>query len=282
MDILDSIKESIDSNQDIDESIKEKLFDLIIIFHNKFSDIKLDRFSELVKTVKLGRIGKYESLGTSFYNVKDNEILLSPNRIKNIDYDLDNLFMRIVLSMITSNGAYSGFNSDKDLRALNSAYEEILANYLIGSSEVSDQEEEMVITNIIGNIIGVDKLFEAYFSNNGKMISDALEQIENDCKLLKIFEHFASAKLHGFIIPNEYADNIKYTVDLTSKALNKGLINLDNLEMIYELCPDSGLGYNNMNHHGLDVPKDMCKSLLNQYSENNKSLIGVQSLVRQK
>ena len=107
-------------------------------------------------------------------------MLFSPNRIKNIDYDLDNLFMRIVLSMITSTGTYSGFNSDPDLRALNSAYEEILANYLVGSSEVSDQDEEMVITNIIGNIIGTDKLFDAYFSNNGKMITDILETIEKD------------------------------------------------------------------------------------------------------
>lgn len=180
MDILDSIKESIESNQNIEKDIKMKLFELIIIFHNKFPDIKLDKFNELVKTVKLGRIGKYESLGTSFYNVRDNEILFSPNRLENIDYDLDNLFMRIVLSMITSTGTYSGFNSDPDLHALNSAYEEILANYLVGCSEVSDQEEEMVITNIVGNIIGVDKLFEAYFTNNGKMITDILEELEKD------------------------------------------------------------------------------------------------------
>ena len=180
MDILDSIKESIESNQNIEKDIKTKLFQLIIIFHNRFPDIKLDRFNELVKTVKLGRIGKYESLGTSFYNVRDNEILFSPNRLNNIDYDLDNLFMRIVLSMITSTGTYSGFNSDPDLHALNSAYEEILANYLVGCSEVSDQEEEMVITNIVGNIIGVDKLFDAYFTNNGKMITDILEELEKD------------------------------------------------------------------------------------------------------
>lgn len=180
MDILDSIKESIESNNNIDKTIKMKLFELIIIFHNKFPDVNLDRFNNLVKTVKIGRIGKYESLGTSFYDVKENEMLFSPNRIKNIDYDLDNLFMRIVLNMITSTGTYSGFNSDPDLRALNSAYEEILANYLVGSSEISDQDEEMIITNIIGNIIGTDKLFDAYFSNNGKMITDILETIEKD------------------------------------------------------------------------------------------------------
>lgn len=180
MDILDSIKESIENNQNIDKSIKMKLFELIIIFHNKFPNIKLDKFNELVKTVKIGKIGKYESIGVCFYNVRTNEMLFSPNKIDNIDYNLDNLFMRIILSMITSNGTYSGFNSDPDLNALNSAYEEILANYLVGSSEVSDQEEEMTITNMIGEVIGTEKLFDAYFTNNGKMIKDIIEQIEND------------------------------------------------------------------------------------------------------
>ena len=180
MDILDSIKNSIESNPSLDSSIKTKLFELIIIFHNKFPEIKLDIFNNLVKNVKLGRIGKYESLGTSFYNVRDNEILFSPDRLKNLDYNLDNIFMRIVLSMITSTGTYSGFNSDHDLNALNSAYEEILANYLVGSSEVSDQEEEMVITNLIGITIGEDKLFNAYFSNNGELIKKEIEILENN------------------------------------------------------------------------------------------------------
>lgn len=178
MDILESIKNSIDSNPNLDKSIKIKLFELIIIFHNKLPDIKLDKFDTLVKTVKLGRISKHEARGTSAYDVRENEILFSPDRLK-LDYDLDNLFMRAMLSMITSNGTYSGFNSEPDLYTLNNAYEEILANYLVGSSEISDQEEEMVLTNIIGNTIGNDKLYDAYFTNNGKMITDILETLEN-------------------------------------------------------------------------------------------------------
>ena len=50
MDILDSIKDSINSNPNLDNTLKTKLFELIIIFHNKFPNIKLDRFNNLVKT----------------------------------------------------------------------------------------------------------------------------------------------------------------------------------------------------------------------------------------
>lgn len=179
MDILDEIKESIDSNPNLDQSIKMKLFEMIIIFHNKFPKINLGRFKILVKSVKLGRIGKYEVRGTSIYDVKNNEILFSPDRLK-LDYDLDNLFMRAILSMITSNGKYSGFNSEPDLLALNSAYEEILANYLVGNGEISDQEEEIVITNMIGVIIGEDVLFNAYFANDGELIKREIETIEGN------------------------------------------------------------------------------------------------------
>lgn len=178
MDILDSIRESIESNTNLDKSIKTKLFELIVIFHDRFPDINLDKFNNLVKKVKVGRIGKYEALGVFHYDVNNNELLFSPKKLE-LDYDLDNLMMRGVLGMITSNGQYSGFNSMEDLRTLNSAYEEILANYLVGNGELADQEEEMIITNIVGEIIGPDTLFNAYFTNNGQVIMDFLNKIEN-------------------------------------------------------------------------------------------------------
>lgn len=177
MDIIDAIKDSLESNLNLDDSIKTKLFELIIIFHNKLPNINLDRFNQLVKTVKIGRIGKFETRGTSIYDVKENKILFSPDRLK-IDYDLDNLFMRVILGMITSTGEYTGFNSDYELMSLNKAYEEILATYLIGNEEISDQEEEMVITNLIGNIIGTDTLFNAYFKNDGNSVKRALMAVE--------------------------------------------------------------------------------------------------------
>lgn len=175
--MLDAIRVSIDSNSNLDKMIKDKLFELILIFNKKIPEMSLERFNRLAKTVKLGRIGKYENRGTSIYDVKNNEILFSPDKLQ-LDYDLDNLFMRSVLGMITSTGSYSGFASSPDLNALNSAYEEILANYLVGNGEISDQEEEMIITNIIGNIIGNDTLYKAYFTNNGQIILDILNKIE--------------------------------------------------------------------------------------------------------
>ena len=49
----------------------------------------------------------------------------------------------------------------------------------MGNGELADQEEEMIITNIVGEIIGPDTLFNAYFTNNGQMIMDILDKIEN-------------------------------------------------------------------------------------------------------
>ena len=266
MDILDSIKNSIESNNNLDNMTKSKLFELIIIFHNKFPDIKLDKFNELSKTVKLGRIGKYEAIGTSFYDVKTNEMLISPNRVENIDYNLDNIFMRMVLSMITSTGEYYGFNSSPDLRVLNNAYEEILANYIVGSSEVSDQEEEMVITNILANIINKDKIFEAYFSNNGNILINELKKIGDDqdiIDLIKNLNHFSEAKQTGSIHNNEYASILSKENILVQKAEANKMINPDTLTDIYALYPNSNVGYNDsINHNGLEVPKNQLKDFM--------------------
>ena len=269
MDILDSIKSSIESNTNLDNMTKSKIFELIIIFNNKFPDIKLDKFNELVKTVKLGRISKYESLGTSFYDVTNNEILFSPNRIENIDYDLDNLFMRIILSMITSNGKYSGFNSTPDLRVLNSAYEEILANYIVGCSEVSDQEEEMVITNILANIIGKDKLFEVYFTNNGQQITDILNKLENEnmSKFLDEYNRFSEAKLNGTSYKEEYSNIISHELFIADKAIQlKYITNLEILDDIDALVPNSSDGYNSGINFNTNIARENMNILIQKYS----------------
>lgn len=244
--MLDAIKSSIDSNSSLDKMTKDKLFELILIFNKKIPEVNLERFNRLVKTVKLGRISKYENLGTSIYDVKNNEILFSPDKLQ-LDYDLDNLFMRSVLGMITSTGVYSGFASDPDLNALNSAYEEILANYLVGNGEISDQEEEMIITNIIGNIIGNDTLYKAYFTNNGQVILDILNKIENNSKVLELLERMHQAKLNGVLNSGEFANCLNVSLDTAVKAIQKGIpVNLKAIEILIPSSP-TALLYNHQN-----------------------------------
>ena len=176
MDILDIIKQSLASNPNLNDDIRSKFNNLISILRKKLPDVDLTRLNERLKTVKFGKIGKYERKGTYFYDVFKNEILFSRDLEEN--YDIDNLFMKAILEMSTSTDSFTGFNSDERLRALNLAYTEILATFLIGNEGSSDLEEEMLITNLLSHIVGKETSYNSYFSNDGVPIIKALQEVE--------------------------------------------------------------------------------------------------------
>ena len=176
MSFLEEIRISLKSNPNLTEEIKNKLFELVVIFNKKMPDINLSRLNEKLKTVKLGKLGKFERKGTYYYDVFKNEILFSRNLEGN--YDIDHLLTKAILQMSTSTNTFTGFNSDDRLRALNLAYTEILANYIVGNEGDSDLEEEMLITNLLSHIVGKDTLYNSYFTNNGEPIIKAMQDAE--------------------------------------------------------------------------------------------------------
>ncbi len=174
--VLDGIKKSLDENPNLNESIVQKMYSLVVIFHNNFSAVDLTKLNEKLKTVKFGRLSKLERKGTYYYDVFKNEILFSSDLES--DYDIDHLLMKSILQMSTCTDTFTGFNSDDRLSALNLAYTEILANYLVGNDGKSDLEEEMLVTNLLSHIIGKDTMFNSYFSNDGEPIIKAMQDAE--------------------------------------------------------------------------------------------------------
>ncbi len=173
---LEEIRLSLKSNPNLTDDLRNKLFELIIVFNKKLPEINLSRLNERLKTVKFGKIGKYEKKGTYYYDVFKNEILFSKDLEGN--YDIDNLLTKALLEMSTSTNTFTGFNSDDRLRALNLAYTEILANYIIGNEGDSDLEEEVLIANLLSHIVGKDTMFNSYFMNDGMPIIKAMQEAE--------------------------------------------------------------------------------------------------------
>ena len=176
MNTLEAIKVSLQSNPNLNDDIRKKLFELVTIFHKKLPEVSLTKLNEKLKTVKFSRMSKFERKGVYFYDLFKNEILFTTN-LKN-NYDVDNLFMKAILEMSTATNSFTGFNSDERLRALNLAYTEILSNYIVGNEGDSDLEEEMLITNLLSHIIGKDAMFNSYFTNNGETIIRAMQDAE--------------------------------------------------------------------------------------------------------
>jgi len=176
MSFLEEIRISLKSNPNLTDEIRNKLFELIVIFNKKMPEINLSKLNQKLKTVKLGKISKFERKGTYYYDVFKNEILFS-NDLEG-DYDIDHLLTKAILQMSTSTETFTGFNSDDRLRALNLAYTEILANYIVGNEGDSDLEEEMLVTNLLSHIVGKDTMFNSYFTNNGEPIIKAMQDAE--------------------------------------------------------------------------------------------------------
>ena len=176
MSSLEEIKLSLESNSNLTNDIKNELLELTINLNKKIPEVDLSKLKYRLKTVKIGKIGKFEKKGTYYYDVFKNEILLS-NDIEG-NYDIDHIFTKAILEMSTSTSTFTGFNSDERLRALNLAYTEILANYIIGNEGDSDLEEEMLVTNLLSHIVGKDTMFNSYFTNNGEPIIKAMQDAE--------------------------------------------------------------------------------------------------------
>lgn len=176
MSFLEEIRMSLKSNPNLTDGVRDKLFELIINFNKKMPDINLSRLNENLKTVKFGKISKLERKGTYYYDVFKNEILISKDAEGN--YDIDHILTKAILQMSTSTKTFTGFSSDDRLRALNLAYTEILANYIIGNEGDSDLEEEVLVTNLLSHIVGKDTMYNSYFTNNGEPIIKAMQDAE--------------------------------------------------------------------------------------------------------
>ena len=176
MSSLEEIKVSLANNPNLNTDIRNKLYELVEVFNKRIPNVDLSRLNNRLKTVKIGKIGKYEKRGAYYYDVFKNEILFSRDIEGN--YDINHLFTKAILQMATSTDTFTGFSSDERLRALNLAYTEILANYIIGNEGDSDLEEEMLITNLLSHIVGKDTMFNSYFNNNGDAIIKAMLDAE--------------------------------------------------------------------------------------------------------
>ena len=52
---IDDVKNSLNENKNITKEIKANIFELVLVFNNKYPDVSLDRLNEKLKTIKIIR-----------------------------------------------------------------------------------------------------------------------------------------------------------------------------------------------------------------------------------
>ena len=179
MDIMNQIKNNLDNNNYLSDSIRNQIFELINIFHKTFPEINLDRLNEKIGTVKIGKISLYERKGPVVYDIKNNEIFFSKKSLED-DYDVNHLMMKglIAIISISITNDYYGYNKNNSLYALTLGFTEMLANTLVGNEGKCDFEEELLATNLVSQIIGKDIMFNAFFNNDAETIFKKMLEAE--------------------------------------------------------------------------------------------------------
>lgn len=175
--MLDNVKSNLENNSNLTQSVKDEIFNLIILFHQKFPNVSLDVLNSKIGNVKIGKSSIYERKGPVVYDAVNNEILLSRRGLEE-EYDIKHLMMKGILGLISASDNFYGFNRNDSLSALNLGFTEMLANTLVGNDGKCDFEEEVLATNLVSMIIGQDILFDAYFNNDAEVLFKKLLEAE--------------------------------------------------------------------------------------------------------
>lgn len=171
---LETVLNSIDSNENLTKEIKENFKELVVILNRFFPMVDLTNLNERMKTLKVIKNNKLLTKDIIEYHPMSNELCFNLDEIMK-NYDIRHVLMNAILRITTAHDQTFGFDQNNKLVALNIGYSEILTNFIVGNqSEKTLYDDEVIATNLISDIIGHDTLFQAYFTNNSNMLVKTL------------------------------------------------------------------------------------------------------------
>ena len=169
-------------------------------------------FYEKVKTLKLEPLSVYSNNGYVTYDAMENTGNISIEVLKNDEenkYNVDNIFTQLALMVSTSRDNYYGFGNVRELDALNKACTYMVASNLSGSSEITNNEETLMMLNMLDIILRGNKskidILTAYFSNNGEILKQELNKAGITDDILNEINYLYEALNNGLNIPDRYA-----------------------------------------------------------------------------
>ena len=175
--MIETIKTTLNANENITSEVKDNLLELITIFNDNFKDIDLANLNERLKTLIIKRESMFLVKLPCKYNPYTNELLINLGLFE--ECDAKHWLMHALLGMITAKDNYYGFNNEENtLVALNEGYTEIITNNLVGDVENNFFTDEVIMTNLISKAVGADTMYNAYFNNDSKSIVRAMIEAE--------------------------------------------------------------------------------------------------------
>ncbi|MEG0137647.1 MAG: hypothetical protein RR708_01495 [Bacilli bacterium] len=172
--------EAIQANQNLNDSLKENFEELITIFHSVFEKIDLNNFNERIKGLKIKRGSRYLINTDTEYNPRENILYINEEKLK--ESDATHSLMMNVLQMVTSKENFYGLNDNLKLSSVDIGITEMIANNLVGNEEEIKNQDELIMANLYGEVVGINNMMSAYFQNDSSMFIKPLMTESYDMK----------------------------------------------------------------------------------------------------
>lgn len=177
MNMVDDIRTVLDNNANLSPELKDNIFELVVLFNQKFPNVSLEDLKKHLSTLKIEKLNKFLNNDISMYDNRLNILYLNASKLER-GYDGKHVLMYELLNMISSNEHQMGFDRDGKFEALNVGYTEILANYLVGNDgDYMFYPDEAISTNLISVMIGADVLARAYFTHDTDLLIESLNKV---------------------------------------------------------------------------------------------------------
>lgn len=175
--MINEIKASLDSNQNLSTDIRDMIIGLTVIFNTNYPEVRLKNLNEKVKDLKIEKVSKFAQKKVMGYTPISNIVSFNIEKLQE-ETDVRHVLMHSLLQVITSNGKNTGFDDEHKYEALNMGYTELIANSLVGNNnENGYYKEAAMFTNFLGIILGEQTLHEAYFFNKPSLINKQVEEL---------------------------------------------------------------------------------------------------------
>ncbi len=170
---INSVLKTVDRNKNLTKEVKENIKHLLIIYENQIDNIDLNTINAKMADLSVKEGSKFLLDAPLKYNEKDKTIYININDTKN-DYDYKYLLMREIMLIQT----YKDEKYNQRQNYFGPIYEgfaSICASNLVGNDGLTcPYEEEMVVVNLLGNIVGYDCIEQLFVKNDSKLLIDKL------------------------------------------------------------------------------------------------------------
>lgn len=257
-----------------DNTVEDKIYGYLLKI-SKYFNLDFSNFYERLKTFQIKPLSVLVNKGFDDYDAKENIAYINPyvlNKDPNNEFNIDQLFTKIMLKVTTANGNYYGFGNEPTLYALNEACASMIAQNLSGSPSKSLLEEEMLALNKINVMLENNPntkidFITAYFTNKGSSLKQALNSMGLDDDILNQLNYMYQAKLSDINIPDLFAkiankiNKVFATLVSTKDITNKEAID----KYKSYLVNDEVLDYSQV---GLDNVSNNMMEAMNYLEEN--------------